>query len=177
VQSTVSTLTVRRPPSDHQLPADSTRQPCDSSDAYARHRKARQLLPTHVVHSGRSCCHAAKNEAVSRTQHMASPTGGAHASQRRRHRIGQQVGPHGLGCTDKERTVPASDSPRCWAADWTADDAWLKPSLEIASAIPTSAIQRLRSLCLLPGLLANYEMTNGQTRRFLNLLWEKVFKD
>jgi hypothetical protein len=34
VQSTVSTLTVRRPPSDHQLPADSTRQPCDSSDAY-----------------------------------------------------------------------------------------------------------------------------------------------
>jgi hypothetical protein len=73
--------------------------------------------------------------------------------------------------------VPASDSQRCWAADWTADDAWLKPSLEIASAIPTSAIQRLRSLCFLPGLLANYEMTNGQTRRFLNLLWEKVFKD
>jgi hypothetical protein len=54
--------------------------------------------------------------------------------------------------------------PRCWPLrqqrDWPADDAWLRPGLEIAFAIPTSTGQRLlRVGDFMPGLLANSEMT------------------
>ena len=43
--------------------------------------------------------------------------------------------------------------------DRSADDAWLKPGLEIASAIPTSAKPATTAkFRILPGLLANHEM-------------------
>jgi hypothetical protein len=43
--------------------------------------------------------------------------------------------------------------------DWPADDAWLRPGLEIAFAIPTSPDQRYYGVNdFLPGLLANHEM-------------------
>jgi hypothetical protein len=51
--------------------------------------------------------------------------------------------------------------------DWPADDAWLRPGLEIAFAIPTSTDQRLLRICdLLPGLLANCEMTQRSNPAF-----------
>ena len=54
--------------------------------------------------------------------------------------------------------------PRSWLVqrqhNWPADDARLRPGLEIAFAIPTSTDPRLlQSGRFLPGLLANYEMT------------------
>jgi hypothetical protein len=54
--------------------------------------------------------------------------------------------------------------PQCWSAqlqhDWPADDAWLRPGSEIAFAISTSTDQQYYGVdVFLPGLLANYEMT------------------
>jgi hypothetical protein len=49
--------------------------------------------------------------------------------------------------------------PVWWQLDWPADGAWLKPGLEIACAIPTSAAHDYYcNYDFLPGLLANNVM-------------------
>jgi hypothetical protein len=57
---------------------------------------------------------------------------------------------------------------------WTADDAWLKPGLEVASAIPESTVQRpLNFLIFLPGLLANNELLQ-RSNPAISLLCVKI---
>jgi len=55
--------------------------------------------------------------------------------------------------------------------DWPADDAWLRPGLEIAFAIPTSTDQRLLTELMIFCQVCWRTMRwhNGRTRRSRNL--------
>jgi hypothetical protein len=109
-----------------------------------------------------SFCHEAKTEAAERG---AAGTGGTDATPAPA--TAGQPGPT-LGIEPRlfglcsPRTNPIGH--RSWSVqlqhNWPEDDAWLRPGLEIAFAIPTSTDQRLLGVDdFLPSLLANYEMT------------------